>query len=40
MVFSSEYFADVFSKMNEVSLLHQGQQLIAFLANDKIQVFR
>ena len=38
-LFSCSYLANVLSKRNEVSILHQMQQLTAFLVNDKIQVF-
>lgn len=35
-----EYLADVFSKINEVSLLLQGYHLTVIVANDKIWVLR
>ena len=38
-LFSCSYLANVLFKRNAVSILHQIQQLTAFLLNDKIQVF-
>ena len=40
VVLQAWVFADVFSKMNRVSLSLQGKQLTVFIANDKIQTFK
>ena len=39
-LFKLGYLADIFLKINEVSLSLQGKQLTIFVANDKIQGFR
>lgn len=40
VVLQAWVFADVFSKMNRVSLSLQGKQLTVFIANDQIQAFK
>lgn len=40
MVIQTWVFADIFSKMNELSLPVQGKQLTIFIANDKTQTFK
>ena len=40
VVIQAWVFADIFSKMNKVSLSLQGKQLTVFIANDQIQTFK